>query len=260
MQPAKQDTLRVRSADGFELSLPIAGLGGRAYAFAIDWHIRVLLALAWLLAVALSVDWEQVASAAEAIEAGGLDTAHWLLVLPPLVIYFLYHPILEVLMGGRTPGKRMTGLRVVTLSGATPGVGTLLMRNVFRLVDALPVFYLLGMAVVMATRRHVRIGDLAAGTLLVYDRVPEIAKGDVFGAYTGATAPAAEQVALLQELLGRWSGLAPEVRERLGRAMLRRLAPGPAVEAELESGQLRGDALRSQLADLLHGEPGAGRG
>ena len=90
-------------------------------------------------------------------------------LLPAAAIYFLYHPLLEILMQGRTPGKRMAGIRIVTERALTPDAGALIIRNVFRLVDSLPAFYLFGLVVAMFTARQVRIGDLAAGTLLIYD-------------------------------------------------------------------------------------------
>ena len=72
-------------------------------------------------------------------------------------------------MRGRTPGKRIAGVRLVTREGDIPGAGALLLRNIFRLLDSLPVCYLVGLATVVFTEHHVRVGDLAAGTLLVMD-------------------------------------------------------------------------------------------
>ena len=66
-------------------------------------------------------------------------------VLPALAIYFLYHPVLELAMRGRTPGKRSAGIHVVTRDGSAPSAGALLVRNVFRLIDSLPVAYGVGL-------------------------------------------------------------------------------------------------------------------
>ena len=93
--------------------------------------------------------------------------------LPSLAIYFLYHPILEVALQGQTPGKRIAGVRVVALAhGGAPGIGAILIRNVFRLVDSLPFLYAIGLVTTIVTRHAVRIGDIAAGTVLVYDEAP----------------------------------------------------------------------------------------
>ena len=90
---------------------------------------------------------------------------------PPLAIFLLYHVVLEILSGGRTPGKRLAALRIVARDGNTPSAGALLARNVFRLIDSFPMVYGVGLIATMLTRNQARIGDLAAGTLLVHERV-----------------------------------------------------------------------------------------
>src|SRR6185437_4647965 len=127
--------------------------GNRSYAFIEDWLIRVLVALAWFSLALFLIRAEGVH--AKLVYLGGL---------PALAIYLLYHPVLEVLTHGRTPGMRHAGVRLVTRSGGTPGVTALLIRNVFRLIDMLPSLYLLGLVCCFLTRERVRIGDLAAGT------------------------------------------------------------------------------------------------
>src|SRR6202008_2402288 len=98
--------------------------------------------------------------------------AKWfvLVVTPAAATYFLYHIGLEIAMHGRTPGKRMAGVHIVARDGGSPSIGALLTRNVFRLVDSLPLFYGVGLIATLVTRDHVRIGDMAAGTLLAYER------------------------------------------------------------------------------------------
>ena len=96
--------------------------------------------------------------------------------MPAMAIYFLYHLLLESLMAGRTPGKRMIGLRVLTPEGLVPSVGALITRNVFRIIDMLPGVYIVGLLFVMFGRRHLRLGDLAAGTVLALERAPFLEK------------------------------------------------------------------------------------
>lgn len=115
-----EDKLVVQAADAVEVALPVAGIGSRSYAFLIDWHIRFLLALAWLLLIVVLLG---LLSPAEEfflplMKAGKL--AVYAALLPAAAIYFLYHPLLEIAMQGRTPGKRMAGIRVVTERALTP--------------------------------------------------------------------------------------------------------------------------------------------
>lgn len=169
---AAAPVIAVPSATGVAANLVIAGPGARAIAFVLDFLIRSCLAVGWLLLAA----W---------IILGNIDfnvrperETIWYLggAVPAMAIYFLYHLVLEPLMGGRTPGKRMTGIRVVTVDGTVPGTGALLTRNLFRIVDSMPVFYVVGLLCVMFSRRHVRLGDLAAGTVLAMERAPFLEK------------------------------------------------------------------------------------
>lgn len=171
---APASALVVESVTGVEVSLPVAGPGARAYAFIIDWHIRAILAAAWYV-IGMMLYSGGFSDLAPPLDPNGL----WfgLIAAPTAAIYFLYHPALEIAMRGRTPGKRMAGVRLVTRSGGTPTLGAYLIRNVFRLVDNFPIFYGLGLILTMITRDHVRLGDLAAGTLIVYDPLDKLAEG-----------------------------------------------------------------------------------
>jgi len=171
---AAPPAIRVPSATGVDARVVLAGPGARAIAFVLDWMIRTGLAIVWLLVAALAIlgniDFD-VASEEQVL---------WYLVAatPATFIYFMYHLVLEPVMGGRTPGKRMIGLRVVTPEGIAPGIGALVVRNVFRLIDSLPVFYVVGLLFVMFGKRHVRLGDIAAGTVLAVERAPFLEKLD----------------------------------------------------------------------------------
>ena len=161
-----------------------------------DWLIRASVAVGWYLLVAWGINGRF--SLAIPVDA---ETLWYMLVaLPASAIYFLYHIVLEVVMRGRTPGKRMAGIRVVAASGGAATAGALLLRNIFRLVDAMPFAYIVGLAFVLTTRRNVRIGDLAAGTVLVYDTVepkPAAAQLDTIDA---GLAPLAEYRALAHDV------------------------------------------------------------
>ncbi|HEV2286265.1 MAG TPA: RDD family protein [Steroidobacteraceae bacterium] len=218
--------LSVDSATGIDVTLPIAGIGARSYAFVADWHIRLVLGLAWYGAAALLYNYLRAGALSLAPPAG--NEARWFgsVLAPALALYFLYHPVLELVMRGSTPGKRLAGVRAVTRDGAAPGAGALLLRNVFRLIDSLPVAYGLGLLLVALTREHVRCGDMAAGTVLVYER------SSPGFAFTPASAAGALDVAtaeLLAELLARWPLLTPPARAALARQLLGRCGR-PAAE------------------------------
>jgi len=213
----------VDSVTGIDVSLALAGPGARSYAFLIDWHIRLILALAWYAAAALL--YNRTLSLSAPLSPPGRWFA--LVLLPAAAIYFLYHWVLELALRGRTPGKRLAGVRIVARDGGAPGAAALLIRNVFRLVDCLPLFYGVGLLAVMLTREHVRVGDLAAGTLLVYEHAAALPAGLSSGSALDATG-----TEIVHELLARWQGLEPEARAELARRVLERYAgAAPAGEA-----------------------------
>jgi uncharacterized RDD family membrane protein YckC len=172
--PSSPD-LVVDSATGVDVSLPIAGPGARAFAFVIDWLIRVILLLAWYLTGAVLYNGRLNIGAP--FEPDTLWFAA--VVVPPAAIFLLYHFVLELAMHGRTPGKRIAGVKIVTRDGNTPSMGALITRNLFRLIDSFPLVYSVGLIAAMLTRDHVRIGDLAAGTLLIYDRTGTLSRGPI---------------------------------------------------------------------------------
>jgi uncharacterized membrane protein SpoIIM required for sporulation/uncharacterized RDD family membrane protein YckC len=153
------------SVTGVEVVLPIAGPGARSFAFLIDWLIRTILAVTWFVVSAL------VHNGRWSLAQPVVPDAGWfiLVLTPTAVIFLLYHPILEIAMRGRTPGKRMAGIRIVDRAGTSPSIAALAARNAFRIIDSFPLTYGVGLTFAMATRDHVRIGDLAAGTVLIYD-------------------------------------------------------------------------------------------
>lgn len=221
--------LELNSADAMSFELEIAGIGARSYAFVLDWHIRLLVAIVWIyLSAFLFYDLSVFATM---FGEETTDTvAPWIIFLPPAIIYFFYHPILEIAMRGSTPGKRTAGVRLVTLEGHTPGVGSILIRNIFRLIDSLPGVYTVGIIVTMLAKNHVRIGDMAAGTVLIYDKesgkqaLSEVAQQSLDSNLS------AGDYDLLLEILERWRQLDKKKRMQLGHQYLRKIGDNSQLD------------------------------
>ena len=164
--------ISIPSATGVNAHIVLAGPGARSFAFLIDWLIRSGLSMVYLLVAALlifgNLDFE--------IDADRETLWYLAGAMPATAIYFLYHLILEPLMSGRTPGKRLTGVRVLTPEGLVPTTGALLTRNVFRIIDSMPLLYVVGLLFVFFSKRHLRLGDLAAGTVIAMERAPFLEK------------------------------------------------------------------------------------
>lgn len=142
---------------GGTVTREIAGVGARFVAGLIDCFIKLVLQAA---AVFLFVQLYPGPATAWQLSA---------LVAGLLFGSFVYSAGFEHFARGQTPGKNACGLRVVTFSGGRPSFARILIRNLARIVDWLPVNYLAGGARALATRGCQRWGDQAAGTLVVYD-------------------------------------------------------------------------------------------
>jgi uncharacterized RDD family membrane protein YckC len=237
----------ISGATGVDLELPVAGPGSRSYAFVIDWHIRVLVALAWLAAAMFIVNggltWRSVPGKSGAAAA-------FLVVLPAIAIYVLYHPLFEIFMRGQTPGKRSAGVRIVTRDGGIPSVGAIMIRNVFRLIDSLPAFYAVGLVTTFISAQRLRIGDMAAGTLLVVDQgvTPKLFFG--IGAADNPTDADLITTDLAAQIVERWPALAIEKRDAIARSLLRRI--GGADDTN-RIAAMTDDSLKAELISLAQG-------
>ncbi len=141
----------VETPEGIDLVLRPAGLLPRSLAYAIDLLIRGGLALVLFFAL---------------LGLGRLGLGLGLILT--FLLTWWYMVLFEVLAQGRSPGKRAMGLRVVHDDGTPVGWSASLVRNLLRVVDMLPFGYTLGILSCLANARFKRLGDLAAGTLVVY--------------------------------------------------------------------------------------------
>lgn len=166
----KLDTLQsVELTDGVEIRLRIAGPLLRAGAYLIDFIIRVSLMVGGVM-LSLLAGW-----------ALGGRVANGLMLLAWFLLEWLYPVVFEAGRRGATPGKRLMGLRVVQASGSPLTLGQAVVRNFLRFIDSLPLFtYAFGTASCLASNRFQRLGDLAAGTVVVYSRpIPQTRTPDL---------------------------------------------------------------------------------
>jgi len=105
------------------------------------------------------------------------------LIIVIFLIFWGYFVIFETIWNGQTPGKRAIKLRVIRRSGQPIGAGEAMIRNLVRLVDMLPGFYGIGLVAMFVDKEGRRLGDLAAGTIVIREgtytrlhdvRVPEL--------------------------------------------------------------------------------------
>jgi uncharacterized RDD family membrane protein YckC len=95
-------------------------------------------------------------------------TGQGIAMIAGFVVWVLYPILFEVLWKGATPGKRACNLAVVRADGTPVGWAASLLRNVIRFADMLPIGYLVGFATMMLDGQMRRLGDIAAGTVVIH--------------------------------------------------------------------------------------------
>ncbi|MDQ1517287.1 MAG: hypothetical protein QOE80_3117 [Actinomycetota bacterium] len=216
------DRISIPTPEGVELELVLAGVGSRLVAAIVDQLIKMGLFLALFV----------IGGAVAGDEAGGFLFA--VLVVASFLLFFGYDVAFEALASGRTPGKRAAGLRVVCLGGEPVGFLASAVRNLLRLVDSLPGIYAVGAVCILFSSRNQRLGDLAAGTLVVRERraplpavLPnafDVTVADRYAAWDVSGITSFELVTVRRFLERRWQ-LDPAARGRLGWEIAERLRP-----------------------------------
>lgn len=216
------DRITVRTPEGVDLELTLAGAGSRMAAAAVDGIVQlvlVLLALVILAGLGAAV---------------GEDAALLVLGVASLTVTLIligYHVLFEVLAGGRTAGKAALGIRVIGDRGGPVTFSASMIRNLVRIVDFLPAFYAVGLVSVLMTRTNQRLGDLAARTVVVRDRpreeldtpdLPVAAAGEPRWDVSSVTA---DEVALVRRYLSRRRSLPADRQRQLAEQIAARLRP-----------------------------------
>ena len=165
--------------------------------------------------------------------AGDLALAAVALVLAfVFLVNFGYDVAFETLASGRTPGKRWTGLRVVRADGGPVTFTTSAVRNLLRLVDGL-FAYAVGVVAILVSARNQRLGDLAAGTVVVRERRAPAEEWARHDRHLPAedlrtwdvSAVSNEDLATVRRFLDRRAELTAEARGRLAHEFALRLRP-----------------------------------
>ncbi|HET7216595.1 MAG TPA: RDD family protein [Vicinamibacterales bacterium] len=215
------EKLTIETPEQIALEFVIAGAGSRFLAIAID----TLIQLALLLGLALVA----VVTGALVVTAGGTVIGKWIaaaLIAGGFLLYYGYYAGFEAVWGGQTPGKRVVGLRVITLSGQPITTYDAILRNLLRIVDQLPGIYAVGVLSIFFTEKHQRIGDLVAGTVVVQE-VPASARdfhaAPATSVRLGAARLTAEEVEVIETFLGRRDDIPDYVRRRTASQLAARI-------------------------------------
>jgi len=158
------DKLKIRTPEGIEFALPLAGPISRMLAFLID-----MLVVLTIYSVAKQI--------LAPLGFFGKDFSDAIIILAYFIISLIYMMVAEWLWRGQTVGKRLLRLRVVDAGGLRLETSQVIVRNLMRFVDGLPALYLLGGITCLVSRHRQRLGDVAAGTAVI--RAPKLERPDL---------------------------------------------------------------------------------
>jgi len=168
------DQLNIETPEQVELRFPIAGIGSRFLAILTDSFIQGATLFFLFLGFALIVSAApKIPGAAAAVSNTGAKWFVAAVVLFYFLLYWGYYSLFEAFWNGQTPGKRLLKIRVIKDSGRQITLFEALARNLLRVIDMLPSFYLVGVITMLCNREQKRLGDLVAGTIVVHERSDE---------------------------------------------------------------------------------------
>ncbi len=192
----------IDTPEGVPLALQPAGIVVRVLAWSIDFSLR--LGLFWLVVMATQF-------------LGWYSISWGVTLLSAFLLEWWYPVLFEVYWRGATPGKRILGLRVVQENGSPVDWGRSLLRNLLRTADFFPMMYSAGLICMLLRQDCRRLGDLAAGTLVVYTTKPVVRTTlpEALRRIAPQTTLSAEEQGLLLNLAERSTTLNPERVEEL---------------------------------------------
>jgi len=174
----KVQTVVIETPEHLDLEFRLAGLGTRFLAYLIDRLIQFGFIITLIILTSLSLH-----LTAKLVPLGAVfgkiqqSAAHWIVAAAVLVygvITIGYFILFEYLWNGATPGKRWQGIRVISKDGTPITFVDSAVRNILRFVDVLAEVYPIGLVVMFVDSKNRRLGDLAAGTLVILESSAQI--------------------------------------------------------------------------------------
>ncbi len=252
------EQLSIETPEQIDISYQQAGIGSRFYAALIDTLLLTLIAL-----VGLYVNRQFISELGDVL-------GNWLGAVGGVIVFALfwgYYMVFEITTNGQSPGKRALGLRVIKEGGYPVSFADSAIRNLVRIADFLPFFYGVGMCVMLVNRNWQRLGDLAAGTLVVKTARESLTHKDarlqsdtqsinispqafVYAAWIQPALVTEAELDVIREYLARRSKLQVSRRSELARTIA-----SPIVEKMGGTGSISYDKFLEEVYVLKTSEP-----
>jgi len=222
--PSETGFIYIQSTELLYLENELALVGSRALAFIIDSVVKGLCMVLLIVYTQLT------------------DSMGPAFIIFLMIIWVGYHVVLEAVTAGKTPGKHLVGIRVVKADGTRISTLDSIIRNVLRLVDMMPVFYMTGIIVVFFERYNRRLGDVVADTLVIYDRqtsksIKDVVESRIIQAQpnfsikvNGIEKLSETEKNVIKNLYVRMENLSEKEKQKILRKLLSKLYPRVTVE------------------------------
>jgi uncharacterized RDD family membrane protein YckC len=222
-------TLEVRTGESAVIRYELAGLGSRFLAVGLDLAIQLGVTVGVLIVLALLSG--PLSAAAQRLPAAvgksGRAIALGAVVVAVFLLYFGYFIFFELWWSGRTPGKRALGIRVVRDAGFPIDIGAAVVRNLVRVVEFTLGLYALSAISAVLSHQNKRLGDFAAGTIVVRDRPYDAVDIDAYLAREprGDDGLDTAERSLIERYVARRAGLDAGARTLLAAEIAGRVRP-----------------------------------
>lgn len=247
--PSVDRTLSVKTPESIAFSYELAGLGSRFLAVMIDLVIQVaiLMAIFWgvmLLAAQKTPITRAVTTPASSKFAESLAIAFFVAII--FLVFFGYFILFEAFWNGRTPGKKVMGLRVVRDGGYPIDFTSAAIRNLIRVGEATLGFYAASAAASIASPENKRLGDMAAGTIVVRDSAVASLTALLAESQEGPRTSMLtdKEHAIVDQFVARRNSLAPAVRAQIAQ----RIASQVRARVSYDLQKLPDEDLLTRLA------------
>jgi uncharacterized RDD family membrane protein YckC len=170
MDSFSDEQLDIGTPENVTFGYEVAGIGSRFLAAIVDTSLILLLQIATYVVLFFMI--RGLESGAGVALLSAQPMTGWIIAVFTLLAFALlwgYYIFFEVAWNGRSPGKKWASLRVIRSDGSPITLTESIVRNLVRLIDFLPLYYALGVLTMFIDARSRRLGDLAAGTLVVRD-------------------------------------------------------------------------------------------
>ena len=229
-----EDQIRIDTPEQIQLEFPLAGIGSRFLALALDTVIQTLLYIAGTFAMIAGAGF--LKNLANYFAWVPENWAIALVILFLFSVYWGYFAFFEIIWKGQTPGKRLTGIRVIKDSGRPINVYEAIGRNLMRVVDWLPGMYIAGIVSMMISPQNRRLGDHVVGSVVVHDKRPEQIRPEWSSAHSATQSNPAiskvtpDELVLIETYLQRRLDLDPSIRDTTAYKIAARITAKTGIE------------------------------